>query len=303
MKPNMRLIQVILLLAPGALIASDFSESHCLAAERLIEIEGGKASYEEGVKQALMAQIQVNPQMAKFQDVIVRWQQEYIGWDKLKPMMVEIMCKAYTEEEIAALEVFYRTDAGSKLLEKEDQVVLETMGVSQRLAMENQFQLNLMIRERIKELELEVKNLFPEWTDSPEEEDPLKKEYVIFRSSSFSGGDMNDFVYPLNGAEIKALPEMNPFDDRIPISMSQALNAAYQEFYKELNISPNDFEKEASIGIETYDWNPGSTDIEERTVRFYRIDVGLIFAADITDPPAVVVLSNGEVLRPKKKTK
>lgn len=298
-----KLTIIVFSLIPICMFGSEFADSHIRSAEALVEIQGGKESYEFGLREGLKSQLQINPQLAKFQDVMERWFAEYLPWENFKPKMVEIVCEAYSEEEIEALIDFYKSEVGAKLLEKGDEVALKTMNASQRLAMENQIQLNLMLRERMKELELEVKNFFPEWSESTEDEDSLEKEYSISRSNSFSGSSLEEFAYPLKGSKIRSLPDFNPFKEIIPVQITDALKSAYSDYYQSMDILIEDFEKEASIAVETYEWKPDSEDIEPLTIRFYKIDVGMIFRSGITDPPAVIVLSDGSVLAPKKKTK
>jgi hypothetical protein len=69
------------------------TEEHCAAARRLIAMEGGEAEYVKNMREALDGQIQLNPQLKRFENVFIKWQDEYLNWAKMEggvPKVVEI---------------------------------------------------------------------------------------------------------------------------------------------------------------------------------------------------------------------
>ncbi|MBB1338587.1 DUF2059 domain-containing protein [Pseudoalteromonas sp. SR44-2] len=56
-----------------------------------------------------------------------------MSWAKMQPMMVNVYDKHFSEQEIADMLAFYKTDTGQKILEKMPVVMQESMQMSQGL--------------------------------------------------------------------------------------------------------------------------------------------------------------------------
>ena len=56
-----------------------------------------------------------------------------MSWAKMQPMMVNVYDKHFSEQEIADMLAFYKTDTGQKILEKMPVVMQESMQMSQSL--------------------------------------------------------------------------------------------------------------------------------------------------------------------------
>lgn len=65
-----------------------------------------------------------------------------LGYAKMKPLMVELFERTYTEDEVRALLEFYESPTGRKYLEKQPQLMRESMAAMQRRM--------LPMRQRIK---------------------------------------------------------------------------------------------------------------------------------------------------------
>ena len=56
-----------------------------------------------------------------------------MSWAKMQPMMISVYEKHFSEQEIADMLAFYKTDTGQKILEKMPVVMQESMQMSQSL--------------------------------------------------------------------------------------------------------------------------------------------------------------------------
>ncbi|ATG77045.1 DUF2059 domain-containing protein [Pseudoalteromonas sp. 1_2015MBL_MicDiv] len=56
-----------------------------------------------------------------------------MSWAKMQPMMISVYDKHFSEQEIADMLAFYKTDTGQKILEKMPVVMQESMQMSQSL--------------------------------------------------------------------------------------------------------------------------------------------------------------------------
>lgn len=59
---------------------------------------------------------------------------EEMGWSKMKEPVMEAYARVYTVDELKAINEFYSTPAGKKMIEKMPQLMQETMQISQAMA-------------------------------------------------------------------------------------------------------------------------------------------------------------------------
>lgn len=297
------LLTITVSLMNVSLHAENFQNTHCEAARRLIEFEGGKSEYVKNLREGLDTQIQLNPQISKFRSIFTKWQDEYLSWENFEPHYIDAVCGVYSEDEIKQLVDFYSTDIGTKLLAKQDDLMKKIMSFSQRLAMEHQPELQIMIRERMKELQIEVKSLFPEWSENLIETHPMQKEFEIHQTSSWVGGDMQNMVFVLKAEEIIPLTSDSPFDGNLKLSVSDSLDIAYNQYFRDLAITRDKYEANAKVSIDSYLWRPDSIseEYEEKRIWFYEIDLGFGAGGILNNPPSVLVLQSGNILKAKKK--
>lgn len=302
----LHLVRALILIVPllgSTLWAQPFAESHVAAAEKLVALEGGEESYNDGLTRMLDQQTATNPQFARVRDVLESWQRQYLSWEVLEPEYVKVVCATYTEEEIRDIIAFYETEAGEKLLQKGTDVSFELMKISQRLSQEHQLELQMMMRDRMKQIQAEARNLIPDWTPPPEEAPVAEREFEVFKSSHFDDGGMKELVYPVTGAVLLQEPEADPFGDTgMPVDMRTALRTAFDGFYAELDVTWDQFKEEADLRVSRYTFAPEEDAPETaRDIWFYVVNVGIVRGARMLSPPDVVVLASGQLVRPQEK--
>ena len=69
--------------------------------------------------------------LEKFQDQIMHLIETQMSWKALEPQYVELYAQTYTEDELDAILVFYKSPAGSSLLAKTPELTARSLQISQ----------------------------------------------------------------------------------------------------------------------------------------------------------------------------
>ena len=292
----------LLLCCQYTLVAENkFSENHCRLARKFLEETGAQLSHENGLAEGVEMQMQAAPQMAAFRVELEKWQSAYLSWEHFEEDYVQIICSAYSEEEIESLIEFFNTPIGRKHLEKSDEIAIEAIRLSQQKAARHQPELSILFRKRAEELEMEVENLFPEYkTDDGESGD---KSHFIYESTHFIGGDMQTLVYPLSQNDIESRSSFDPREASLPLSPIEGMDIAFSEYYKDLGVNVEEYWDDTRISLINFTIDsddaesPGSS-----SIWFYTVHCSVFGSYPAFGTPAdVVVLLDGTVIDPQKK--
>ena len=150
---HLLLVAVLGLLATGAARAQDLSASHLQASEDLLmqmDMEGIMA---RSLDTVLDAQLQGNPQLLPFEDIMREFMADAMSWESVGPDLTRVYAQAYTEAELRELSVFYATDLGRKTIQLMPVLMEQGMEVGQRVVVEPQPELERRIQARVRELE------------------------------------------------------------------------------------------------------------------------------------------------------
>ena len=99
------------------------------------------------------SQIQANPQIAPYRDVLIQWSSKYLTWDNMASPLVKIYMEAFTEAETREMIAFYRTPTGRKALTKLPELYQKGAAVGAEVGQAHQDELKTMILERKAQLE------------------------------------------------------------------------------------------------------------------------------------------------------
>ncbi len=69
----------------------------------------------------------------KYYEKMIQLFKKEVNWDKMKPGIIDIYAKHFTEKEIADMITFYKTDSGKSALAKLPMVTQESMQLSTQL--------------------------------------------------------------------------------------------------------------------------------------------------------------------------
>jgi len=135
----------------GAVLAD--SESHKRAVEEFFEIWEMEKSLMQIRDKLLAFEIQMNPKMAPFIDVMKEFFEKYMSWDSLKDEMVNIYLQEFTEQEMNKINAFYRTPTGQKMIKRTPELMSRGGQIGMRRLQENRDELKRMIAARIQQPE------------------------------------------------------------------------------------------------------------------------------------------------------
>ena len=122
------------------------------AAAELLEVMGAAQTSMTAAKGFAEAELQANPLMEAYRDVLMKGIEKALSWELLGPRMIDIYAEAYTEEELRELIAFYKTPLGRKTLEKMPILTQQGAQAGRDLIEENQAELQEMLAARQREL-------------------------------------------------------------------------------------------------------------------------------------------------------
>jgi hypothetical protein len=93
-------------------------DSHTAAAEDFLRAMNMEETTKQTLDQMLAVQIQQQPGLAAFKDVMRTFLQKHLSYAAIKDGMVELYKAEFTESELKELAAFYRTPIGKKSVEK-----------------------------------------------------------------------------------------------------------------------------------------------------------------------------------------
>ncbi len=127
-------------------------ESHRQVASELLELSGTKEAMRAGFLAtiepniAAMTQQGMPPAAAsEIRIALTEWFEQEIKWEEIKPKVVELYMKEFTEAELKELNAFYRTPIGSKAISKIPAIMQQGSLIGQQYAATKQDSLKLKI--------------------------------------------------------------------------------------------------------------------------------------------------------------
>jgi hypothetical protein len=156
-------IVTVLFLATVASVASADEASHREAALELLEITNARqmldqymASFEQMMSQQLSS-MDLPPdgqEAAKaVQKEMMDWLSEFLAWDQMKGMYVDIYIEVFTEEEVNELIEFYKSPLGQKLLAKMPELMQKTMQKTQAMLQQKMPEFQQRLQKSLSDLQ------------------------------------------------------------------------------------------------------------------------------------------------------
>lgn len=155
-RPYVRLAVLAFALTASAAFAGEAPAappaSHLKAAEEVLAALDMETLLSESIDSTLRMQMEANPMLKDFEDIMRSFLRKYLGWESIKPQVVTLYAEAFTEPELKQLGDFYRTPLGAKVA-KLMPVLLEKGGQIGQAAVEaHQGELEEAIGKRIEEM-------------------------------------------------------------------------------------------------------------------------------------------------------
>ena len=128
-------------------------DSHTLAVEEFFTVMNMKETSDKTIDQMLAMQVQQQPQLASYKDVMTTFLRKYVSYEALKDEMVKLYKAEFSEDEIREMTAFYRTPVGIKAVSK-----LPTLTASGAQLGVNRVQINMAeLQQAIAKREVELK--------------------------------------------------------------------------------------------------------------------------------------------------
>lgn len=143
---------LILVIASSGVAAQEYTKEHLRAAEEMLIAMNAEGTLSETIDTMLDAQLQQNPEIAQFADVLEAFLRKYMSWENLKGYYIQIYAEAFTEQELREITAFYRTETGQKLVKLTPELTSKGMALGQEIVMKHLPELQQMILQRMQEL-------------------------------------------------------------------------------------------------------------------------------------------------------
>jgi hypothetical protein len=119
--------------------------SHREAAEKLLELIDMQGKIDASVETVVNLQLQQQPALREHVELLRTFLDKYIGWTGMREELAAMYQQAFTEEELNAMNSFYSSPAGRKLIQRLPDLIQQR----DRIAMQR-------LQEHIGELQQEI---------------------------------------------------------------------------------------------------------------------------------------------------
>jgi hypothetical protein len=125
-------------------------KSHRQAAEELLQTMGVEKQMEAAIDQSLTLQLQQQPALNAYKDVMRKFFAKHISYAALKDDLIQIYVEEFSEPELRQITTFYKTPAGKKMVEKGPALIGKSMKLGMERVKKNLDELRQMIAEAAK---------------------------------------------------------------------------------------------------------------------------------------------------------
>jgi hypothetical protein len=126
--------------------------AHLKTAAELLDIIHVDRTTKQTLDVLLRMQLQQQPKLQPYEDVLRAFLQKYMSWDSLKEDYARFYAEALTESELRQIIAFYKTPAGRKSIETIPALMAKGAQLGQQRVQENRAELQEMINARQKEM-------------------------------------------------------------------------------------------------------------------------------------------------------
>jgi hypothetical protein len=129
------------------------TESHKAAAMDLLVAMRLPATIPETAAAMIEAEVNRNPGLAPYKDIMVQWLTKYMTWEAMAPDLTRLYVATYSEGEMKELAAFYRSPVGQKSLAKMPELMQATAMIGARLSQPHSEELQKAMAARSEELQ------------------------------------------------------------------------------------------------------------------------------------------------------
>lgn len=125
-------------------------------AEKLLNAVGMEEVLSQSMSQMLDIQLQQNPTLAPYKEVMLEFLNKYMSYESIKPDMIRIYSEAFTASELREINAFYATDVGKKTIATMPALMAQGSQIAVARVQANMGELQSMIQaeaERIRKMQ------------------------------------------------------------------------------------------------------------------------------------------------------
>lgn len=143
-------LALILFAALAAAAAAD-EASHRAAVEKLFTLTDMQGKIDESVDNVLALQLAQSPPLREHETVVREFLERNIGWQSLEEPLIDMYMQEFTEQELDAMNAFYGTPTGRKVIERLPVLVQMRNQLASRRLQENIGELRQEIEARMNQ--------------------------------------------------------------------------------------------------------------------------------------------------------
>lgn len=147
--PKLNLQNLILIILTIFALNANANPEARKEAEDLLELIDYDSQMNAQLGKMLELQARLKPEMSAYKEPMRQFFQKYMGYEALKPMLIEIYTEAFTAEELGQLNQFYRSPVGKKSLEKIPMLTQKGRQLAEKQIRAHMYELDQMIKEYV----------------------------------------------------------------------------------------------------------------------------------------------------------
>lgn len=125
-----------------------------IEAEALLDSIGMQTALEQSIEQMLQIQLQQNPALVPYKNVMLEFFSKYMSYESLKPKMIDLYAKEFTASELKEINNFYATPTGRKTLEKMPRLMAQGGQIGAQSVQDNMQELENMIKAQSERIQM-----------------------------------------------------------------------------------------------------------------------------------------------------
>jgi len=121
-------------------------------AEILLNTMGMETAFEQSISNILNIQLQQNPSLKPYKQVMLDFFSKHMSFQSLKPDMVNIYAEAFTTSELREINAFYSTPTGAKTIKLMPVLMAKGSQLASKRVQDNTQELQKMISDKAEQL-------------------------------------------------------------------------------------------------------------------------------------------------------
>lgn len=121
--------------------------SHEAATKKLFDAMHMEETTAKTLKQINDQQVEANPTIAPYREIMLEFMNKYISWASLESEMTKIYMEAFTEDELNELAAFYATPTGQKAIKSMPELLVKGAAIGEQRVQEHMPELQQKIAE------------------------------------------------------------------------------------------------------------------------------------------------------------